>query len=216
MIYITIEIASNTVAYRFLNFNNTIFLSSATLIFPITYFVTDIITEVFGYKMGKSVVWFGFICDFIFVFAIIIVIHSFKQYVPQNQNAYDYVFGGLLRVVSVSFIGVLSGQFINMYILSKWKIMAKGRYFWLRSIGSSVIGEFLLLLIACFGAFSGDISTKSIFKMIGSAYLLKITYALVLSAPAQFIATRLKRACGVDVYDYNTDFNPFSLSGNIK
>jgi uncharacterized integral membrane protein (TIGR00697 family) len=209
MIYITLDIASKTLAYRILNFDNTVFFSSAVLIYPLTFVMADIITEVFGYKIGKNIVWLGFICDFIYAFVIAIVMYSFAGYVSGHKSSYDEVLGGLLRLTIMGVVGVLAGQFINMYILSKWKILVKGRYFWLRSIGSSLAGELVLSLIVCYGTFFGSIPTANIFKMVIFGYLIKAIYAILLSVPAQLISTALKRKCSIDIYDYNTNFNPF-------
>jgi uncharacterized PurR-regulated membrane protein YhhQ (DUF165 family) len=108
-------------------------------------------------------------------------------------------------------LGLLVSSFVNIYLVSKWKILVKGRFFWLRSLGASAAGELCLSIIGFSIAFYGKIPYLNIVKLIFAAWLFKSAFTLVGIAPASFIANFLKKFEGIDVFDYTTNFNPFVL-----
>jgi queuosine precursor transporter len=161
----------------------------------------DVIAEVYGYQMAKKIIWYAFACDFIF--AILVLFISHIPSANQSETAgYIQVLGPLLRAVVAQTIGVLSGAFINIYLISKWKIMTNGRYFWLRSIGSSTIGEAMMLIISAFIALVGVLSLSKLFQLIIYTYIYKIIFAIVAAPFISIIATILKNKVG----DWNSDY----------
>lgn len=209
MFYISTDLVSKVVAYRFLEFD-AIFFTSATFVFPLTYVIVDIITEVYGYTLARQVFWYGFICDFWFAVAVTLSINIHTTHITANQSDYDYVFGNIIRFSIAAAAAAIFGQFSNMYFLAKWKILTHGRYFWLRSIGASAIGELFILVIAIFVAFYGEITFINTIKMICSAYIYKMVCSILLAGPAQMIATHLKNN-NANFYDVKTNFNPFKV-----
>jgi len=208
MVYLACELASLVLSFKIIQLTF-FFGAAASLIFPITYTLNDIITEVYGFNITKKIIWFVFICDYLFV---ILIFWAIKIPSPllQQQEAYNFVLGSLWRALSSEIIGVLVGAFINSMIISKWKIITKGKQFWLRSICSSAVGEIIMLLISVPIALCGILSISEIGALIIYAYFYKILFALVISGPANYVANLLKIKEGIDIYDYNVSYNPFN------
>lgn len=211
MIYIAIDLSSMVFAYKIIEFGPIIGAASS-LIFPLTYSIMDIIAEVYGYQIAKRIIWYGLICDFIFAILAFLI-----SYIPSTDHlqtvAYIQVLGMLLRAVAAQSAGVLLGAFINIYLISKWKIMTNGRYFWLRSIGSSTIGEAVMLVISVFIALAGIIPFFKLLQLIFYAYIYKIIFAIIAAPFISIIAIFLKDK--IDATSCPDDkFNPFYTTNN--
>jgi uncharacterized integral membrane protein (TIGR00697 family) len=207
MLYITFDLSSLVYSYKEIQISFIVGMASS-IIFPATFIISDIITEVYGYKIAKSIIWYGIICDFIF--AIITYLLSFTPSPSTLQyNAYYSVLNPLLRAISAQTIGVFIGAFINIYCMSKWKTILKGKHFWLRSIGSSMIGEGLTLIISVLVALEGIIPTKTIMYVIFYAYIYKIIFAVLIAPVGAVCAQLLKDKEDINFYHYNTELNPF-------
>jgi uncharacterized integral membrane protein (TIGR00697 family) len=210
MLYLTADLLSLVFTYKFIQFGS-VFFSAEALIFPITYTITDIIAEVYGYSEARKTIWLVFLFDFIFALGAYLL-----TLVPSpdlhTQLTYNEVFKSLLRGTVAEVFGVLSGIFINIYAITKLKIFTKGKYFWLRSIGSSLIGEFILVIVSMPIMFSGVVSGTNLTKIIFYTYTYKIIFAFMAAIPATFIVLTLKRKENIDIYDNNIKFNPFIFS----
>ncbi len=210
MFYLTADLLSLVLTYKFIQFGS-IFLSTEALVFPLTYTITDIIAEVYGYAEARRIIWLVFLCDFIFALSLyfLIQIPSPNQHI---QSVYHDAFSSLLRGTIAEVVGVLAGIFINIYAISKLKIFTRGKYFWLRSIGSSLIGEAILVIISMPILFSNVVSGSNLVKIIVFTYSYKIIFAITMALPATAIVMLLKRKENVDVYDHGVNFNPFELT----
>jgi len=207
MLYITVDLSSMVYAYKEIKIGSVVGMASS-INFPLTYFIMSIITEVYDTKPAVSILWFGIICDF--VFSIIVFFISFVPSPDGSQYlAYEQVLRPLIRSTAAQTIGIFVGEFINIYLISKWKILVQGRIFWLRSIGSSAIGEAVMLIISVVIALKGVVADNTLIKIIINAYIYKIIFATVVSFFAGYIASSLKRKEGINVYDYNISFSPF-------
>lgn len=208
MLYLAFELSSLVLTYKIISFPF-FFGSAASLIFPITYTFNDIITEVYGIKSALRTILFIILCDVIFIITLFPIVHIQS---PNNLQtvAYYTVLGDLYRSLGAEMIGVIIGAVINSAALSRWKVLTKGKGFWYRSILSSCIGEIVMLLISVPIAMLGVLSIYEIVKLIGYAYLYKVIFAIIVSGPAQFISTQLKKMEGIDIYDYDVSFNPFN------
>lgn len=211
MLFVTIDLAAVSMAYKMVSLNSFFEINSgATFIFPVTYALGDIITEVYGYNMARNLIWFSLLLQFIFAFLITAVIHLPSPAYWQSQFDYAVVFGSVIRFVSAAAIANIISNFMNIYIVSKLKIPFEGKLFWLRSILSAITSEFILVLIILLtGFYGGDMTIQKTLVMFKSTYSLDIAYALVLVVPSALGAKFLKRSEKVDVYDYDTNFNPF-------
>ncbi|MCE3268379.1 MAG: Conserved hypothetical rane protein [Burkholderiales bacterium] len=214
MLYLTVDLACLALTYKFVLVGVTgigfIKTSIEIFIFPLTYTITDIITEVYGYQTARKVIWLVFLCDFLFALItfFMVKVHSPDQIM---QKTYDDVFASLLRGSLAETVGVLCGIFANVYLVSKFKVIAQGKYFWLRSIGGASTGEAILVIIAVPIIFWGKLGNSDILTMIVSTYIYKVIFAIVISVPASIVAQFLKLKENIDVYDYNVKFNPFLI-----
>lgn len=207
MLYLTCELASLVLSYKIVHLRF-FFGAAASFIFPITYTWNDVITEVYGFSTTKRTIWVVFICDYFFV-AMLYFLIKLPTENPHIQHAYVQVLSPLWRSLSGEMIGVLSGAFINSIIISKWKILAKGKIFWLRSILSTLTGECFMLFVSVPIALYGILSFKEMLYLICYAYSYKIIFAIIISYPANVIADYIKRKERIDTYDYDVSYNPF-------
>lgn len=211
MIYVAIDLSSMVFAYKIIKIGHVV-AAASSLIFPLTYSIMDIIAEVYGYQAAKKIVLYGFICDLIFAITVLFISHI--PSIDQTQTmAYILVLGSLLRAVAAQMIGVLLGAFINIYLISRWKIITNGRYFWLRSIGSSTIGEAIMLVISVLIALAGILSYSEMFHLIFYAYIYKIIFAILVAPLVSILATILKDKVA-DFTSSTINFNPFSITGS--
>lgn len=208
MVNITISLAADVVAYKLVNLGPAL-LSGAPLIFPLTYIIGDIVAEVYGYTVAKKIIWITLVCELFFAIVIKLIIHLPSPVFWHQQRSYNEVVDPVLRFVLAGILAVVSSSFINIYIISKWKILMKGRHFWLRSLGSSAIGGFILVLVTILVGFSGTVHWSKLFYMILSVYSIEVIYSLLGVWPASIITGFLKLEEQLDFYDIETNFNPF-------
>ena len=132
----------------------------------------------------------------------------------KDYYAYSLVFGQLLYIVMSSFIAFIISGLINIHIITRWKVLLQGRYFWLRSLGSSTIAEALYSAIAILMMEIGSIPLTNIWKVILISYLIKVTYSIIFAWPGNLIVNYIKSTAKIDVYDYPANYNPFKKDKN--
>lgn len=186
---------------------------AGVLFFPISYVFGDILTEVYGYARARKVIWAGFAAlAFASLMAAIVVALPPAPF-WKHQAAYEVAFGNAWRIVGASMIAYFAGEFVNSYVLAKMKIWTAGRWLWTRTIGSTIFGEAvdsaLFYPLAFYG--SGIIPDAELPKVMLAQFLLKTLVEIVFTPLTYRIVGFLKRAEGVDHYDRDTDFTPFSL-----
>lgn len=186
----------------------------AVLLFPLSFSLADVITEVYGYKVARQILWSGIICGFIFCVAVKLVSAMPSPNFWHLQSEYKDVFGLVIRAYFAVTLGSLVGSFVNIYVVSKWKIILHGKHFWIRSICSTAIGELIFSIIGAIVGFVGVEPSSQIIWLITDGYLLKMLYASIAIWPAVILARLLKRLEGVDTYDIKTNYNPFKFSIN--
>jgi len=208
-LFVTCLLTANIIAVKVISLGPFI-LPAAIIIFPLSYIFGDILTEVYGYRWARKVIWLGFFCNLIFV-----IFAWVGQVLPpaplwEGQEAYESILGYTPRLLIASFGGYFVGEFANSFVLSKMKILTRGRWLWSRTIGSTIVGQGLDSLIFITGAYLGTpffvpiiILHHWLAKTIIEAAATPFTYALV-----KF----LKRKEAIDTYDYETNFNPFRIS----
>ena len=141
IIFVTCLLLSNLVAGKLWAVTENITLPAAVILFPVTYIIGDVFTEVYGFKKARTIIWLGFACSF---FAVLIYLLTIALPHPgywENQDAYAAVLGTTPRVAIASFAGYLFGEFSNSIVLSRLKVFTKGKNLWIRTILSTVIGE---------------------------------------------------------------------------
>lgn len=184
-------------------------VSGAQLLFPITYIFGDIFTEVYGYSGSRRAIWIGF-----FASGILAIMGLFVVKMPaapdwHDQAAFETVFYRVPRMIVASLIAFWAGEFTNSYVLAKMKVLTKGRFLWTRTIGSTVAGQAVDTALVIVIGFAGIASWKTIGELILGGYVAKVVYETLATPVTYLIVNALKRAEGVDVYDTNTNFNPF-------
>ncbi len=210
-VFVTCLIVANIIAVKLIDVAGRI-LPAAVIIFPVSYIFGDVLTEVYGYSQARRVIWLGFFCNLIAVIAIAV-----GQALPAasfwgDQTAYEHILGYSPRLLVASFIAYLVGEFANSLVLAKMKIATKGRWLWMRTIGSTLVGEGLDSLVFITVAFAGTLPGDAFVQTIVNQWLFKTAYEVVATPLTYLIVNFLKRKEGLDVYDRDTKFNPLLIS----
>ncbi len=184
------------------------------LFFPLSYIFGDILTEVYGYSRSRRVVWAGFTAQIFVSFMAYVVLAMPPAQGWPNQAALETAFGSTYRIVLASLIAFFIGEFTNSFVLAKVKILTKGRFLWVRTIGSTIAGEGVDSLIFYPIAFYGLWETDLVIKVMITNFVLKVLWEVFMTPFTYLIVGFLKRAEHEDFYDYNTNFNPFTLKEN--
>ncbi len=177
VLYVVVCLAADVVAFRFTGFGPVV-ESGATLLFPLTYLISDIVTEVYGYSVAKMFIWLILLGEVIFALLLRLIMLTPTASFFHDDLAYNIVTHPILRFVIAGVVANLASDFLNIFLISKWKILTKGRLFWLRSICSTAISEFILVLFSVVLGFSGAIKLTELLRVLVSAYGLEIVYAL--------------------------------------
>ena len=210
-LFVTCLITSNIIAVKLIDVRGLV-LTAAIIIFPISYIIGDVLTEVYGYREARKVIWLGFLCNLIVVLAILAAGVLPAAPFWGDQDAYAAILGYAPRLLAASFLAYLVGEFTNAYVLAKMKIATQGRFLWTRTIGSTVVGQGLDSVIFVTVAFAGEIPLSAMLVAIVSQWLAKCAYEAA-ATPLTYLAVGfLKRRDGRDVYDRDTRFSPFVIS----
>ena len=190
----------------------TISFSAAVLYFPLAYVLGDVLTEVYGYRVARRVIWVGFAC-LAFASAMAWLVVSLKPAgFWEDQAAYETVFGTTWRIVAASMLAYLAGSFVNAFVLAKMKIWTNGRVLASRTIGSTVVGQAVDTAIFFPVAFlgSGLIPDTALPEIMLTEYAIKVGIEVLLTPFVYVLVARLKASEGVDVYDRGTNFSPMA------
>ena len=182
------------------------------LIFPFTFFFSDIINEVYGYKQARQLIWISVFCLGFFVSLSSLSMLIPSASIDKNASAFLDVFTNYPKAFIAIGSATIISFLLNNYILAKLKILTRGRHYWLRSLISTSIGHLIFSFIWAIIFYHGKMMPTDIVKMTLYIYIWKIMFEILLTPFSAFIASWLKKKEGVDVYDYNTNFTPFSLS----
>lgn len=184
---------------------------AGVLFFPISYIFGDILTEVYGYARARRVIWAGFgAMIFATLMATVVVALPPAPGWP-FQEAYATVFGQTPRIVLASLIAFFCGEFANSYVLARMKVWMEGRQLWMRTIGSTIVGEGVDSLIFYPVAFLGVWDGALIATVMLTNYALKVLVEVAMTPVTYKAVGWLKNVENEDHYDRKTDFNPFSL-----
>jgi queuosine precursor transporter len=184
------------------------------LFFPIAYFFGDIFTEVYGYAYDRRAVWAGFAAlAFAAVMAQIVIALPIAPgtYMANYQHGLETVFGNSWRIALASMFSFCCGSFTNSYALAKMKIWTKGRYLWMRTIGSTAAGELVDSSLFYMLAFYGIWPTHEIVQVALAQYILKTSWEALATPLTYFVVNFLKRKENEDYYDTHTNFTPFKV-----
>ena len=207
-VYVTALITANIISVKVIGFGSVV-MPAAIIIFPLSYIFGDILTEVYGYRWARRVIWLGFACNLIFV-----IFAYLGQLLPAasfwtDQQAYESILGYTPRLLLASVCGYLVGEFVNSFIMAKMKVATKGRWLWARTIGSTVFGQGLDTALFIVIAYIGTASFVPL--MILYHWLIKVAIEALATPVTYKTVNYLKRKENIDTYDMDTDFNPFKL-----
>ncbi len=190
---------------------------AGTILFPISYIFGDILTEVYGYRRSRKVIWTGFAALVLssIVFWLISIMpgeSTWQQYA--GDASYFAILGGMSAggIVLASLSGYWSGEFTNSFVLAKMKVWTEGRYLWTRTIGSTLLGELVdtlafITVASLFSVFPWSLFTT----LVVSNYIFKVSIEVLMTPATYAIVRWLKRVEQEDYYDRGTNFNPFGV-----
>jgi uncharacterized integral membrane protein (TIGR00697 family) len=185
---------------------------AGVLIFPIAYIINDVIVEVWGYRKARLIIWSGFAVNLLAVlfFSLAIVVPAAPFW--QNQEAFSTILGSTPRIIAASLLAYLIGSFLNAIVMSKVKVMMKGKDFSVRAILSTLIGEAADSMIFITIAFAGNMPFNVLVGMIFTQACIKTVYEIVILPFTIVVVKWVKRVEGVDSYDQSISYNPFLIN----
>ena len=187
-------------------------ISGAQLLFPLTYIFGDVFTEVYGYAASRRAIWMGFLAN-----ALLAVMGLITVWLPpaqgwHNQAAFETVFYQIPRLIVASLVAYWCGEFANSYTLAKMKLWTGGKMLWTRTVGSTVVGQFVDTVILVIIGFGGTAPASTLANLAVSAYFGKVIYEVVATPVTYAVVGFLKRSEGLDAFDFKSNFNPFHMA----
>ena len=210
IIFIVCLIVSNLLETKILMLGP-VMTTAGLLLFPVSYIINDCISEVWGYKKARLVIWAGFAMNFMVVGVAQIAVVLPAAPFWEGGESFNFVFGMTPRIVAASLCAFLIGSFLNAYIMSKMKVSSGGRNFSLRAIVSTLAGEGADSLIFFPLAFGGLIPGDKLLIMVGTQAILKSIYEIIVLPITIRVVRYVKKIEGSDAYDTNVSFNPFKI-----
>jgi hypothetical protein len=224
-IFVTCLIVSNIIAVKIASFGSLpligpLFLPVAVIVFPISYIFGDVLTEVYGYARARQVIWIGFGCNLLAVAAIwagglLPGAPFWNAGVYESphaaQAAYEAILGFTPRLLAASFTAYLAGEFLNSYVLAKLKVATAGKWLWLRTISSTLVGQLADSGLFIAIAFAGVVPVTALGRLIVTQWLFKCAYEAAATPLTYVVVGFLKRWEKEDHYDRDTNFNPLAI-----
>jgi queuosine precursor transporter len=198
-IFVTALVVSNIIAVKLVEVSGRVF-PAGLVIFPLSYLLGDVLTEVYGLRAARAVIWLGFGCNLLAVAAIQAAIHLPAAGFYEDQSAYEQILGTTWRLFLASLAAYLVGELANAYVLARMKAATRGRFLWTRTIGSTIVGEGLDSAVFVTIAFAGKGS--SLANPILTTWAIKVGWETLATPLTYAIVGYLKRSEGLDVYDY--------------
>lgn len=219
--FVAVLLISNVASNKFVNLGPFTY-DAGTILFPLSYIFGDILTEVYGYKRSRRVIWTGFAASALMalVFWVVTLLPIPGDQGPQPQSeAFNIALNSTPFIVLGSLVAFFAGEFTNSYVLARLKVATQGRWLWSRTIGSTLVGQvvdtliFLTIAFAIGGVILGSPMDGNLFwSIVISNYIFKVGVEVLFTPITYAIVGFLKRAEHEDYYDTHTNFNPFNLS----
>ncbi|WP_423130563.1 queuosine precursor transporter [Gaoshiqia sp. Z1-71] len=184
---------------------------AGVLIFPVAYIINDVIAEVWGYAKARLIIWAGFGVNLLAALFFMLAISMPAAPFYEGQEAFQQIVGSSVRIVFASLMAYLIGSFLNAYVMSKFKLLTKGKGFSLRAIISTLAGEGADSMIFIIIAFTGIFPLPVILTMIVTQALLKTAYEILILPFTVLVVKKVKEMEGVDTFDEDISYNPFRL-----
>ena len=209
-VFAAILLISNLAGTKLIAFGP-IITDGGAILFPISYILGDVLTEIYGYKYARRAIWVG-----LGVMLLVVLCFTIVRYMPPapeyaDQAAYEAVLGFFPRIVAASLAAFLTGSFLNSFVLAKLKVKTKGKKLWLRLIGSTVVGELCDTVVFAFVAFGGILQGMNMLTYILIGWIFKTVVEIVFLPITYRVIDKMKQIEKVDAYDDKTNFTPFSV-----
>lgn len=206
-LFVAVLLISNVASTKIVQFGPFTF-DGGTILFPLVYIFGDVLTEVYGFKAARRVIWTGFVSALLMSFVFIIVGKLPAAGDWAHQGAYDAILGLTPRIVVASLIAYFVGEFSNSVTLAKMKVATKGKWLWSRTIGSTLVGQVFDTGLFVLIAFWGVLPTDLVWTIIMSNYLFKVGVETVCTPATYWVVGFLKKREEIDTYDVDTRFSP--------
>jgi queuosine precursor transporter len=211
-LFVGVLILSNVLAAKMLRIGPFVF-DGGTLLFPLSYIFGDLLTEVYGYKQSRKVIWTGLAALVVMSLNIWLIGALPSEPSWKFQQSYDDILAQVPRIALASVVGYFAGEWSNSVVLSRMKIWTKGRWLWTRTIGSTLVGEMADTLLFVTIAFAGSYPASVLIVMVGSNYLFKCGVEAVFTPVTYKVVGFVKKSEGEDAYDYGERYNPLPMKG---
>ena len=193
-LFVTLYLVSNIMAVKVIGIADLFYFDSGTITFPFAYMLGDVLTEIWGYRTSRKIIWLTFMCNVLLVVCTQIGVWlPSPDYLDASAQAYNTVFNYVPRIVLGSLVGFLCGELSNAWFMERIKIKTRGRWLWLRTIGSSMIGYAFDTLPFVLIAFLGVVSTHDLLAMIVLQYCVKLLIEAVFGTPMAYAAIKIIR-----------------------
>ena len=194
-LFVTLYLVSNIMAVKVIGLFNLFYFDAGTITFPFAYMLGDVLTEVWGYRTARKVIWLTLLCNLLLVVCTQIGVWlPSPDYLSESEAVYNAMFSYVPRIVLASFVGFLLGELSNAWFMERIKLKTRGRHLWLRTIGSSAIAYIFDSLPFVLIAFAGVVSTHDLLMMIIFQYFSKLSIEVLFGTPMAYAAVySLKR-----------------------
>ncbi len=209
-LFVSCLLISNIIAGKLISVGG-LALPAAVILFPVAYIFGDVLTEVYGFRKARMVIWTGFACNLLMALVFLAVVALPAPGFWEGQTAYATVLGMTPRIIAASLLAYFLGEWSNAAVLSRMKVWTAGRWLWTRTIGSTVVGEGLDTLVFITLSFWGLVPAAVLGQMILAQYLWKVAYEALLTPVTYAVVSWLKRKEGMDAFDYQVNYNPFRM-----
>ncbi len=187
-LFVTLYLTSNIMAVKVIGLCNLFYFDAGTITFPFAYMLGDVLTEIWGFRTSKRVIYITLICNILLVICTQIGVWlPSPQYLAESATAYDSIFNYVPRIVLGSLAGFLCGELSNAWVMERIKIRMKGKHLWVRTIGSSAVGYLFDTVPFVLIAFAGVVTTHDLLYMLAFQYISKLLIEATMGTPMAYI-----------------------------
>lgn len=207
--FVAILLLSNLIGAAKLSTLGGVTFGAGILFFPLGYVIGDVLTEVYGYARARRCVWAGFAAMLFMALMswVVVVLPPAEGWA--GQEAYEAVFGSTWRIVFASLTAFWAGELANSFVLARMKLLTQGKHLWMRTIGSTIVGQGVDSLLFYPLAFYGNWTDTQVLTVMVTNWAMKVGWEALLTPVTYIVVNALKRREGLDVYDAGTNFTPF-------
>ncbi len=186
-IFVTLYLTSNIMAVKVISIFGLFYFDAGTITFPFAYMLGDVLTEIWGYRMARKIIFLTLLCNILLVvFTMIGVWLPSPDYLAETAEAYGHIFTYVPRIVLASLAGFLAGELSNAWLMDRIKVWTKGRWLWVRTIGSSAVAYIFDSVPFVLIAFAGTVSVHDLLMMIAFQYVSKLAIEALFGTPLAY------------------------------